>query len=77
MWRSEAGANADFLVTRETVIEEWERQHGRIPPHAWVLIRTDWSQRKGAAEVPQRQARMAPHTPGFHPQARAVSREGA
>src|SRR4029077_12586181 len=32
----EAGRNADFLVTRET-IEGWERQHGRIPPHAWVL----------------------------------------
>jgi len=41
--------NADFLVTRETV-EEWEQQHGRIPAHAWVLIRTDWSRRKSASE---------------------------
>ncbi|HEY7965034.1 MAG TPA: cyclase family protein [Steroidobacteraceae bacterium] len=63
----EAGANADFLVTRET-IEGWERQHGRIPPHAWVLIRTDWSRRKGAAEFLNVKADGA-HTPGFHPQA--------
>src|ERR1041385_1453500 len=44
---SEATANPDFLVTR-AVIEEWERQHGRIARRAWVLIRTDWSRRKSA-----------------------------
>ena len=43
----QATANPDFLVTR-AVIEEWERQHGRIARHAWVLIRTDWSRRKPA-----------------------------
>ena len=63
----EAGGNADFLVTRET-IEGWERQHGRIPPHAWVLIRTDWSRRKSAARFLNLKADGA-HTPGFHPQA--------
>jgi len=43
-----AKADPDFLLTQE-VVEEWESRHGRIPAHAWVLIRTDWSQRKGAA----------------------------
>src|ERR1700684_4596728 len=40
----EALENPDFLLT-QGVVEEWERQHGRIPAHAWVLIRTDWSKR--------------------------------
>ena len=38
--------NPDFLVTTER-IESWEREHGRIPAGAWVLLRTDWSRRKG------------------------------
>jgi len=62
-----AQRNPDYLVTRETV-EEWEKRYGRIPPHAWVLIRTDWSHRKGAREF-LNIAADGPHTPGFHPQA--------
>src|SRR6202050_674895 len=38
--------SADYLLT-QGVVEEWESRHGRIPSHAWVLIRTDWSKRKG------------------------------
>jgi kynurenine formamidase len=49
-------------------VEQWEQRHGRIPPHAWVLIRTDWSHRKGAREFLNVAADGA-HTPGFHPQA--------
>jgi kynurenine formamidase len=63
----QAAQNADFLVTRETV-EQWERQHGRIPQHAWVLIRSDWSRRKSATDFLNIAADGA-HTPGFHPQA--------
>jgi kynurenine formamidase len=63
----QAAENPDFLVTRETV-EQWEQQHGRIPAHAWVLIRTDWSHRKGAGPFLNIKADGA-HTPGFHPQA--------
>src|ERR1700719_3501989 len=37
----QAAANPDFLIT-QAVVEEWEAQHGRIPSHASVLIRTDW-----------------------------------
>jgi kynurenine formamidase len=62
-----AKENPDFLVTRDTVLE-WEKQHGRIPRHAWVLIRTDWSQRKSARDFLNISADGA-HTPGFHPQA--------
>jgi hypothetical protein len=34
----QARKNAGFLLT-QTVVEEWEQQHGRIPAHAWVLVR--------------------------------------
>jgi len=61
----QARENADFLLTTE-VIEGWERQHGRIPEHAWVLIRTDWSKRTGA-DAYLNIAADGPHTPGFHP----------
>jgi kynurenine formamidase len=63
----QARQNADFLVTRET-IEEWEKRHGRIPAHAWVLIRTDWSQRTSVEDFLNIGADGA-HTPGFHPKA--------
>jgi kynurenine formamidase len=63
----QVGQNVDFLLTT-SVIEAWEQQHGRIPPHAWVLIRTDWSKRTD----PKSFANLGPdgaHTPGFHPEA--------
>jgi kynurenine formamidase len=63
---AQAQANADFLLTRE-VVEEWERTNGRIPPHAWVLIRTDWSHRTEATEFLNAGADGS-HTPGFDPQ---------
>jgi kynurenine formamidase len=62
----QARTNSDFLLT-QAVVEDWERQHGRIPPHAWVLIRTDWSKRT----TPKEFLNIGPdgaHTPGFHPQ---------
>jgi kynurenine formamidase len=61
----EARENADFLLTTG-VVEDWERKHGRIPEHAWVLIRTDWSKRAGA-DAYLNIASDGPHTPGFHP----------
>lgn len=62
----QARENADFLLT-QAVVEEWERQHGRIPEHAWVLVRTDWSKHATAKEFLNIGA-YGPHTPGFHPQ---------
>jgi kynurenine formamidase len=63
---ADAKANADFLVTRE-VVEAWEKKHGRIPAHSWVLIRTDWSHRTGAKAF-LNAGPDGSHTPGFHPQ---------
>jgi kynurenine formamidase len=60
-------ANADFLLTVDD-ITAWEAKHGRIPPHAWVLIRTDWSKRSDAQAFLNIKGDGA-HTPGFHPQA--------
>ncbi len=54
--------NADFLLTPER-IEAWEAEHGRIPEGAWVLLRTGWSQRAGAAFL--NVGPDGPHSPGF------------
>src|ERR1700731_3208449 len=40
----EVERNPDFLLT-SVHIREWEAGHGRIPPGAWVLLRTGWSKR--------------------------------
>src|SRR5262249_57622870 len=40
----EVAANEDFLLTPDHVAA-WEQQHGRIPKHAWVFLRTDWRNR--------------------------------
>lgn len=61
---ADARADPDFLLTQE-VIESWEKKHGRIPNGAWVLIRTDWSKRKGAEYTNIKED--GAHTPGFHP----------
>jgi kynurenine formamidase len=63
---AQAKANPDFLLTRE-VVEAWEAKHGRIGPHSWVLIRTDWSKRTTARDF-LNAAADGSHTPGFHPQ---------
>src|SRR5436190_14105110 len=44
----EVEMSSDFLLTPER-IAAWEREYGRIPRGAWVLMRTDWSKRRGAA----------------------------
>jgi kynurenine formamidase len=56
--------NVDFLLTRERV-GAWEREHGRIPAGAWVLLRTDWSRRTDPAAFINAAA-DGPHSPGFH-----------
>jgi kynurenine formamidase len=64
---AEVRGNADFLLT-QSVVEEWEQRHGRIPPHSWVLVRTDWSKRTGAKDFLNIKEDGS-HTPGFHPEA--------
>jgi len=60
----EVAADPDFLLMPAHV-EAWEREHGRIPPNAWVLLRTGWSARTDATEFLNVQA-DGPHSPGFH-----------
>ncbi|MEQ9399080.1 MAG: cyclase family protein [Longimicrobiales bacterium] len=61
---AEAAADPDFLLT-PAHIESWEAAHGRIPRDAWVLFRTDWSQRTDPAAFVNVDD-TGPHTPGFH-----------
>jgi kynurenine formamidase len=56
-------ANPDFLLTLDR-LEQWERQHGRIPRGAWVLLRTGWSRRTDSAAFINADA-SGPHSPGF------------
>ena len=59
----EARANPDFLMTKKHILA-WEKKHGKIPPRAWVLMRTDWSKRSGDAAAYQNYDETGQHTPG-------------
>jgi len=59
----ESAKNPDFLLTKKH-IQNFEKRHGRIPPRAWVLMRTDWSKRSGDAEAFQNYDETGQHTPG-------------
>jgi isatin hydrolase len=59
---AESAADPDYLVTPAR-IEAWEAEHGSIAPGSWVLLRTDWSRRTGAAFVNVDE--QGPHSPGF------------
>ena len=67
---TDVAANADFLLTPERILA-WEAQHGRIPVGAWVLLRTGWSTREGAAFI--NADADGPHSPGFHKTASELS----
>jgi kynurenine formamidase len=56
--------NADFLLMPEHIVA-WEREHGRIPAGAWVLLRTGWSRRTDPVAF-LNVAADGPHSPGFH-----------
>ena len=58
----EANRNPDFLLTAAH-LRAWEKEHGRIPPRAWVLMRTDWSKRTDPAAY-QNFDEEGQHTPG-------------
>ena len=47
------------------MIGDWEAEHGPIPEDSWVLMRTDWSKRTGAAYLNLRED--GAHTPGPTP----------
>ena len=61
---ADVAKNEDFLLMPEHV-HAWEKQHGRIPAGAWVLLRTDWSKRNDAKTF-LNVGNDGPHSPGFH-----------
>lgn len=61
-----AKTDDDFELT-PAIIEAWEGEHGRIPEDSWVLMRTDWSKRRGAEYLNMRED--GPHSPGPTPAA--------
>lgn len=62
-----AAANPDFLL-EPAHITAFEEKHGRIAAGSWLLMRTDWSKRRGAEYANLRED--GAHTPG--PSAAAV-----
>ncbi len=60
---SDVSRNPDFLLTPER-LDAWEAEHGRIPPRAWVLLRTGWSRRTDVASFINTRD-DGPHSPGF------------
>lgn len=63
---AEATADEDALL-EPSHIEAWEARHGRIQAGSWVLLRTDWSHRRGAAYINLRED--GAHSPGPSPAA--------
>ena len=58
----DSASDPDFLLTKKKLLA-WEKQHGRIPPGAWVLMRTDWSKRADPVAY-QNFDETGQHTPG-------------
>lgn len=60
-----AARNPDYRITMQDV-RAWERRHGRIPPHAFVAMRTDWSKRwPSQAAIQNVDAHGVAHFPGW------------
>lgn len=64
---SEGSAQDDDFELTVPIIEAWEAEHGKIPSGSWVLMRTDWSKRRGAAYLNMQED--GPHSPGPTPEA--------
>jgi kynurenine formamidase len=61
----QAAKNPDYVITLD-VVREWERKHGRIPAHAFVALRTDWSKRwPDDAALANKDASGVFHYPGW------------
>ena len=63
---SRAAASDPDLVLTIPMVEAWEREHGRIEPGSWVLLRTDWSKKPFAEYAGLRED--GAHTPGPGPE---------
>lgn len=62
----EAAVNEDFLMSADFV-RTWEGKNGEVQSGSWVLMRTDWSKRKGADYLNMRED--GAHSPGPAPEA--------
>jgi len=63
--QAESAKNADYLLSVER-IERWEKQHGEIPEHAIVLLRTGWASRwPDAVKYRNQDALGKMHFPGY------------
>jgi len=61
----QAAKNPDYTITLDDV-RAWEKRHGRIPEHAFVAMRTDWSKRwPDDAKLANKGADGAFHYPGW------------
>jgi kynurenine formamidase len=60
---ADVAKNPDFLLTVDR-LTAWEKEHGKIPPRSWVLLRTGWSTRQGATAFLNVKD-DGPHSPGF------------
>lgn len=57
--------NPDYILSLEDV-RVWEKRHGRIPQHAFVAMRTDWSKKwPDDAAMQNRDRQGVAHYPGW------------
>ena len=62
--RRKAAADADYAVTVDD-LRRWERQHGRIPDGAAVILWTGWEAKWGTPAYANLDADGVIHQPGF------------
>lgn len=63
--QAESAKDPDYRLTPER-IAGWEKQHGKIPEHAIVLLRTGWSARwPDVAKYRNQDAHGTMHFPGY------------
>ncbi len=63
--QAESAKDADYLLSVER-IERWEKQHGEIPEHAIVLLRTGWASRwPDGVKYRNQDAAGKMHFPGY------------
>lgn len=61
---AEAAKNADRLLEVDDILN-FEKEHGKIPPHSWVIMRTGWAAyAQDAAKFFNVGDDGMPHTPG-------------
>jgi kynurenine formamidase len=61
---AECAENPDFLLEIEH-LEQWQQQHGPLPPGGWLLYRTGWDARAHDQAAFLNANETGPHTPGI------------